>query len=410
MADGITRVAVEGFKSIVNRQEIEIGPLTILAGANSSGKSSIMQPLLLLKQTLEATYDPGPLKIDGPNVRFTSSEQFLSKGRAPGLAASLTVEIELPGAAFRVTFQRGGAGLEVVEQRTVLQKQERIIRPGMSPREIAERMHQPELAGLSGLRVAPSRFFLGLTSTEMPWASGADWFVPLLRSTIHVPSLRGNPSRTYPRITRIDPIFPGTFLDYFASVILHWQSEKSDQVQALDRDLDDIGLTEKVMAKALNEIEIDLQVSRIADSADMISIADVGFGVSQVLPVLVALHAADAGRLVYLEEPEIHLHPRAQTKLADVLADAAKRGVRVVAETHSSLVLRAVQTLVAKGDLPPELVRLHWFSRDREGVTRINPATLDANGAFGDWPEDFGDVALESEKEYLDAVEDRLTH
>jgi AAA15 family ATPase/GTPase len=79
MADGITRIAVEGFKSIVKRQEIDIAPLTILAGANNSGKSSIMQPLLMLKQTLEATYDPGPLKIDGPNVRFTSTGQFLPR-------------------------------------------------------------------------------------------------------------------------------------------------------------------------------------------------------------------------------------------------------------------------------------------------------------------------------------------
>jgi predicted ATPase len=82
MADGITRLAVEGFKSIVNKQSIDIAPLTILAGANSSGKSSEMQPLLLLKQTLEATYDPGPLKIDEPNVRFTSSEQFVSNTEA----------------------------------------------------------------------------------------------------------------------------------------------------------------------------------------------------------------------------------------------------------------------------------------------------------------------------------------
>ncbi|HTW66410.1 MAG TPA: AAA family ATPase, partial [Bryobacteraceae bacterium] len=137
-------------------------------------------------------------------------------------------------------------------------------------------------------------------------------------------------------------------------------------------------------------------------------IADVGTGVSQVLPVLVALRAAEPGRLVYLEEPEIHLHPRAQTKLADALAKAAKRGVRVVAETHSALLLRAIQTLVAKGELDPDLVVFHWFTRDRDGVTRVTPAELDANGAFGDWPEDFGDVALRSEQEYLDAVEGRL--
>src|ERR1700689_5270281 len=92
MADGITRIAVEGFKSIAKRQEIEIAPLTILAGANSSGKSSIMQPLLMLKQTLEASYDPGPLKIDGPNVKFTSTDEFLSRGEHNGerrLRASL---------------------------------------------------------------------------------------------------------------------------------------------------------------------------------------------------------------------------------------------------------------------------------------------------------------------------------
>src|ERR1700730_6468962 len=79
MGDGITRIAVEGFKSIANRQEIEIAPLTILAGANSSGKSSIMQPLLMLKQTLEATTGPGPLGIGGPKVKFTSSGQCFSR-------------------------------------------------------------------------------------------------------------------------------------------------------------------------------------------------------------------------------------------------------------------------------------------------------------------------------------------
>ena len=58
--EGITKIAVSGFKSLAEECAIDIRPLTILAGANSSGKSSIMQPLLMLKQTLEAPYDPGP--------------------------------------------------------------------------------------------------------------------------------------------------------------------------------------------------------------------------------------------------------------------------------------------------------------------------------------------------------------
>ncbi len=72
MAEGITRISVKGFKSLAEECSIEVRPLTILAGANSSGKSSIMQPLLLMKQTLEESYDPGPLKISGPNVEYTS--------------------------------------------------------------------------------------------------------------------------------------------------------------------------------------------------------------------------------------------------------------------------------------------------------------------------------------------------
>jgi len=140
----------------------------------------------------------------------------------------------------------------------------------------------------------------------------------------------------------------------------------------------------------------------------MVSIADVGFGVSQTLPVVVALHAANSGQLVYLEQPEIHLHPRAQTALAEVLADAALQEKLLIVETHSNLLLRGVQTLVAEGKLPPELVKLHWFTLNEDGSTRIDSADVDEAGAFGDWPEDFHSVTLQSEGRYIDAAEARL--
>src|SRR6266849_2342840 len=73
-----TGITVSGFKSIREQIGIELRPLTILAGANSSGKSSIMQPLLLLKQTLEAPYDAGPILLNGPIVKYTSADQLLS--------------------------------------------------------------------------------------------------------------------------------------------------------------------------------------------------------------------------------------------------------------------------------------------------------------------------------------------
>ena len=134
-----------------------------------------------------------------------------------------------------------------------------------------------------------------------------------------------------------------------------------------------------------------------------------GFGVSQTLPVVVALQAANPGQLVYIEQPEIHLHPRAQVAMARLLVNAANRGVRVVAETHSSLILLAVQTLVAEGKIDPSLVGLNWFVRsEKDGTTRIKTAELDEAGRFGDWPEDFDEVALEAENRYLSAAESRL--
>jgi hypothetical protein len=76
---GITAISVSGFKSLAEECCIEFRPLTILAGVNSSGKSSIIQPLLLMKQTLDEIYDPGDLKINGPNARFTKVDQLLSR-------------------------------------------------------------------------------------------------------------------------------------------------------------------------------------------------------------------------------------------------------------------------------------------------------------------------------------------
>ena len=86
-------LSVAGFKSISQEQTIEIQPLTLLSGANSSGKSSMLQPLLLLKQTLEAQYDPGPLLLNGPNAKFTSIRQFWPIHSSHGQTKHLLVAV-----------------------------------------------------------------------------------------------------------------------------------------------------------------------------------------------------------------------------------------------------------------------------------------------------------------------------
>jgi hypothetical protein len=233
-----------------------------------------------------------------------------------------------------------------------------------------------------------------------------------IMAIIHIPGLRGLPGRAYPA-TGTGPRFPGPFDPYTASVVHDWQEKGDDRASVVGTHLESLGLTWTVKTRRILSTQIEVLVGRLPHRGrngadDLVNIADVGFGVSQVLPVLVALLAAEPGRLVYLEQPELHLHPRAQVALAGILADAAKRGVRVVAETHSALLLLAVQTLVAEGSLPPGDVILHWFERGKDGVTKVKPADLDEAGRFGDWPEDFGSVTLRAQGQYLDAAESVL--
>lgn len=235
-------------------------------------------------------------------------------------------------------------------------------------------------------------------------------FVPYIQGIIHLPGLRGKPSRTYPK-TAGGPDFQGTFEPYVASVISQWQGNgDKGKMKKLAKALETMGLTWKVEAKPVEDTQIELKVGRLPHSNrggayDLVSIADVGFGVSQSLPVVVALLAAQPGQLVYLEQPEIHLHPLAQRRLAGLLKDAANRGVVVVVETHSALLLREVQTLIAKSELRKEDTALHWMQRDSQGKTTVKTADLDDNGAWGEWPEDFDQTELDAEKEYLDEVE-----
>ena len=220
------------------------------------------------------------------------------------------------------------------------------------------------------------------------------------------------------RQTTGNPSFPGSFEKYIASLIYHWQTdpEQHDKFAKLQDYLQQLGLASAAKANRLNDSRLELRISRqikaSVPAADLVNIADVGFGVSQVLPVLVALLTAKPNQLVYIEQPELHLHPRAQHALARVMADAiTTRNINLVIETHSAILIRGVQTLVAQRKMAPDLVSLNWFTQNPDtGQADISSATLDEYGAFGDWPEDFDAVALDADRLYLDAVEQALSH
>lgn len=423
---GITGITVSGFKSFRDESHIEVRPLTILAGANSSGKSSIMQPLLMLKQTLEASFNVGPLRLDGPNVDFTSANQFMiSNGIYQDLEIGLTIENHPPiKNVYRKPIE--GQDIELLETRYNKVK----FRKDLTRNEIKDRAYQflssyaqdllsSSPAAIDWHIILDDCFYNPVFQAIRPDLSQEvllpQAILPLYHftnsiiETIHVPGLRGNPERSYPFARSSGPKFPGRFENYTASVLHQWQENKDGRIQALELALSHLNLTQRIAAKRLEDTRIEVRVGRTLGSSSehVVNIADVGIGVSQVLPVLVALLVAQPEQLVYIEQPELHLHPRAQSALAQAFVDAANRGVRVVVETHSDLFLLGIQTLVAQGTLAPEKVKLHWFKRDDEGVTHISSTSLNKDGSFAesDWPEDFDIVRLNAQSRYLDAAE-----
>ena len=414
--EGITKIAVKGFKSIAEACEIDIRPLTILAGANSSGKSSIMQPLLMLKQTLEAPYDPGPLLLDGPNVQFTEAAQFLSTLVGEKGTDCFQIGIETcdfaTSQAVTTTYKKGRQGIQIakmtVENKSWNQSSEHwTLYPDMPSKAVKSQANRHILEDADAVK--RSRCFLDFESQEDELTLNLTEFIEYdILDSIHIPTLRGNPERTY-KLNSTGPLYPGTFENYVASLIHKWQRTRNKRLVTLGDALYNLGLTGKIGTQKVSDVGVQIKVNRLSQDGtknkDTVNIADAGFGVSQVLPVLVALIVAEPGQLVYLEQPELHLHPRAQVAFAQVLVDAAKRGVRVVAETHSSLLLLAIQTLVAEGDLSPELVKLHWFTRREDGITEVDSVDLDAAGIYGEWPMDFDDVSLNVQSRFLDAVD-----
>jgi predicted ATPase len=234
---------------------------------------------------------------------------------------------------------------------------------------------------------------------------------------IHVSGLRGSYDREfYLHGLPSGSVFPGDFEEYVPSILESWKEDATqtgygvEKQNALRDALQLLELASDVETRKLNESQIEVRVPRTlkGDPKDLVNIADVGLAVSQILPVLVALVLAHPNQLVHIEQPEIHLHPRAQWKLANLLAEAANRGVRLVIETHSSLLLRGILSCVAKGGIAPSNVALHWFTRDEDGVTKVTTAALDAQGRYGDWPADFDVVEMAASNDYLDAVEIKL--
>ncbi len=111
----LTALEVAGFKSASSPVRVNLRDITVLAGANSAGKSAVMQPLLLIKQTIEKPFDPGALAIDGPLARFTNADQFFSHTTANGSERKFSIMFELRVGKVGFTYGRSAAiGIDLI--------------------------------------------------------------------------------------------------------------------------------------------------------------------------------------------------------------------------------------------------------------------------------------------------------
>ena len=124
-----------------------------------------------------------------------------------------------------------------------------------------------------------------------------------------------------------------------------------------------------------------------------------GIGVSQVLPVLVVAYFAPPGSTIVLEEPEIHLHPLAQSILAELFVTISKeRKVQFIVETHSEHLFRRMQTLIAKQQITLNDTAMYFVERDGK-IATLRPLELDDFGRVSNWPPGFFGDALGETRE-----------
>ena len=120
-----------------------------------------------------------------------------------------------------------------------------------------------------------------------------------------------------------------------------------------------------------------------------VRLTDVGFGVSQVLPVLILCYYAPEGSILILEQPEAHLHPKVQSELGDVLIDVVKnRNIQIILESHSEHLIHRLTRRIAEEEISADDMAL-YSCQINEGVSEIEPLEMDEYGNISNWPQNF---------------------
>ena len=429
----LTRLKLENFKAW-QEADLTLGKVTGLFGANSAGKSSILDLLLLLKQTRNATdrgivlefggpadmvnlgtfadvvhhHDesrsirwllqwtlPKPLTIKSLKVPLSPSRQFEGKtvqsrcevGIDNGHLWVPELAYAFAGTDFRLHRKEGPkSDFQLVTNAEDFRFIRNQGRKWPLPRPIKTHLFPGEAKSYFQNSAFLSEFELRYEN--------------LMDSLFYLGPLREHPKREYhwagsrpddvgQRGERtVDAILAATTGGEMRS-LGKWKRWKPFQ-QMISHWLRELGL---IHSFTIDEVAAGTRLYRAIvqtlPKGAPTALTDVGFGVSQVLPVLVLLYYVPDGSTVVLEQPEIHLHPAVQSGLADVMLNVAKaRNVQIIVESHSEHLLRRLQRRVAEGSAAADDVRLYFVSA-RDGSADLSGLALNEWGEIENWPDNF---------------------
>lgn len=440
----LERLRIQNFKSWQDTGDMAFGSLTGFFGTNSSGKSSILQFLLMLKQTVESSdrsrvlylgddksyvdlgtmydilfmhEDPGTLKFNFrwkiPNRYYELDTDIIPEENQhfwENMPLDLAVTVTRNEDLIRVEKIEYNQWDHVLGTRLRTSHSEHT-----SPYEMYSNIGATSILrrSIPFRELAPSKFyFLPHTAPSLDAMDRAeDWAFELeefFDRIYYLGPLREYPSRLYAWAGEQTQSV-GNRGERAVAALLSSRNQgptigmgegqpKRTVEEHVAHWLKELGLiySFKVQPIAPNRKEYEVRIQRTAESASVF-LTDVGFGVSQILPVLVLLFYVPEGSTVILEQPEIHLHPAVQAGLADVFIDAIKRRkLQIILESHSEHLLQRLQRRMAEEVIEPEAVKL-YFTSIEEGKSKLTPLQLDEYGNIHNWPTGFfGDAFAEA--------------
>jgi predicted ATPase len=420
-----TKLHLRNFKAWKDTGDIELKPITVLLGTNSSGKSSLLQSLLLLKQTVQSPDRSIHLNLGGDEAHdyfnFGYFDDVLMKGASPRefeIRFSFTDTKQrlrdgevafVKNGIFDTVYVKSATGSAVVQELALGgdERRFRIVRKDKGaysiyvdsekmPRE-KKRAFEPERSIILSASALQSLKTDGAALEDISLAIRRE-----LEGIYYLGPLRKKPERDYPwNKTR-----PGDMgvngervIDVLlASALLKNQAKGEPKIiEDVSKWLARMGVAEKIDIWQLgNSTRFEVGVVKDGVSANL---RDVGIGISQVLPVLILAYFAPEGSTIMLEEPEIHLHPLAQAELADLLVEVSKkRAIQFLVETHSEHFFRRFQTLVAKRKIKADSCALYFVER-KKAQAMLEPLPLDEYGRVSKWPDKFFGDALGETRE-----------